>query len=222
MQNSPNIIRKFFGVYANVQTYLNLVYLFLAFPLGLFYFIFLITGLSLGIGLFILWIGVIILAGALVIAWGLTALERLLAIQLLKANVAPMARPVRPDAPFLEKLKAYLTNPVMWKGLAFLFIKFPAGIIIFSIMVTLLVTAVALIASIIAFPISNVHWFYWPVLSIPLGILGSAIGVLLLTGSLHLFNLMCKLLKRLAEVMLGMNTNTNPTTPEINPKVKYV
>jgi hypothetical protein len=222
MQHSPNIFRKFFGVYANAQTYLNLVYLFLAFPLGLFYFIFLITSLSLGIGLFILWIGVLVLAGALVIAWGLTALEHLLAIQLLKANVAPMSRPVRPDAPFLEKLKAFLTNPVMWKGLAFLFIKFPAGIVIFCITATLLGTSAVLITSIVALPLLDVHWFYWPVLSIPMGILGTAIGVLLLTGSLHLFNLMCKLLKRLAEVMLGLNSNTSPLKPEINPKVKYV
>lgn len=222
MQQSPNIFRKFFGVYANGQTYLNLVYLFLTFPLGIFYFIFLITSLSLGIGLFILWIGVLILAGALLIAWGLTALERLLAIHLLKANVAPMNRPVRPDAPFLEKLKAYLGNPVMWKGLAFLFIKFPSGIVIFCIAATLLGTSFGLIASVVALPLLNVHWFYWPVLSIPMGVLGSAIGVLLLTGSLHLFNLMCKLLKRLAEVMLGLNSSTTPHKPEINPKVKYV
>jgi two-component system phosphate regulon sensor histidine kinase PhoR len=222
MQQSPNIFRKFFGVYANAQTYLNLVYLFLTFPLGIFYFVFLITSLALGIGLFILWIGVLILAGALLIAWGLTALERLLAIHLLKANVAPMNRPVRPDAPFLEKLKAYLANPVMWKGLAFLFIKFPSGIVIFCIAATLLGTSVGLIASVVALPLLNVHWFYWPVLSIPMGVLGTAIGVLLLTGSLHLFNLMCKLLKRLAEVMLGLNSNTFPQKPEINPKVKYV
>ena len=40
----------FVGVIANPQSYLNIVYLLLAFPLGTFYFVFLVTGLSLGLG----------------------------------------------------------------------------------------------------------------------------------------------------------------------------
>ena len=37
----------FFGVIVDPQSYLNIVYLLVAFPLGTFYFVFLITGLSL-------------------------------------------------------------------------------------------------------------------------------------------------------------------------------
>ena len=36
-------LRRFFGVAASGRTYLNLLYIWLAFPLGLAYFIFLIT-----------------------------------------------------------------------------------------------------------------------------------------------------------------------------------
>jgi hypothetical protein len=43
MNSFTNILVKFFGVAARSQTYLNLLYLFLAFPLGLAYFIFLVT-----------------------------------------------------------------------------------------------------------------------------------------------------------------------------------
>ncbi len=47
-------IKRFFGVVARGQSYLNMIYLLLAFPLGVCYFVFLVTGLSLGIGLLII------------------------------------------------------------------------------------------------------------------------------------------------------------------------
>jgi len=40
---------QFFGVAAREGTYLNIIYLLLAFPLGCAYFVFLVTGLSLGL-----------------------------------------------------------------------------------------------------------------------------------------------------------------------------
>ena len=58
MNETTSIVKKFFGVVAQEETYLNLIYLLLAFPLGTVYFTFLVTGLSLGIGLLIVWIGV--------------------------------------------------------------------------------------------------------------------------------------------------------------------
>jgi hypothetical protein len=51
----------FFGVIVDPQSYLNIVYLLVAFPLGTFYFVFLITGLSFGFGLFITLFGIPIL-----------------------------------------------------------------------------------------------------------------------------------------------------------------
>lgn len=50
--------RGFFGVVAEPRSYLNIVYLLLAFPLGTFYFVFLVTGLSLGFGLIITLVGI--------------------------------------------------------------------------------------------------------------------------------------------------------------------
>lgn len=40
---------KFFGVAVQGRTYLNMLYLLLSFPLGLSYFVILVTGLALGI-----------------------------------------------------------------------------------------------------------------------------------------------------------------------------
>ncbi len=65
------ILVNIFGVYFRPQTYLNLLYLLLAFPLGLAYFVFLVTGLSLGFGLIITLAGIPILVLMLVAIWAL-------------------------------------------------------------------------------------------------------------------------------------------------------
>ncbi len=51
----------FFGVIARPQSYINIFYLLLAFPLGIAYFVFLVTGISVGASLIIIWVGIPIL-----------------------------------------------------------------------------------------------------------------------------------------------------------------
>ena len=66
----------FFDVVTKPQTWRNVGYLLLAFPLGIFYFVFLVTGLSLGFGLFITLMGIPILVGVLAAAYGMGEFER--------------------------------------------------------------------------------------------------------------------------------------------------
>ena len=71
-----SLLGSVFGVVVRLQTYLNLLYLFIAFPLGLAYFIFLVTGLSVGISLVIIWVGLPILLFMLAAWWVLAIFER--------------------------------------------------------------------------------------------------------------------------------------------------
>ena len=63
MNSFDKTLKSYFGVVATSQSYLNLVFLTLSFPLGIFYFVFLVTGISLGMALSIIVIGLAILAG---------------------------------------------------------------------------------------------------------------------------------------------------------------
>lgn len=78
--------RWFFGVPFQPQTYLNLLYLLLAFPLGLAYFIFAAVGLSLGVGLAVLVVGIPILLLVVLSALGIAAFELWLADRLLDSD----------------------------------------------------------------------------------------------------------------------------------------
>ena len=82
----------FFGVVADPQSYLNVLYLLLAFPLGIGYFVFLVTGTSLGVGLAIIWVGIPILLIVLVVSWALCQFERALAVLLLKEDTSHGSR----------------------------------------------------------------------------------------------------------------------------------
>nr|QNO47354.1 hypothetical protein LNGCCOLK_00031 [Methanosarcinales archaeon ANME-2c ERB4] len=92
MNETTGIVKQFFGVAARGQTYLNIIYLLLSFPLGTAYFVFLVTGLLLGLSLSIVWVGIPILLLMLAAWWGLVVFERQLAIWLLHVDIPPMSR----------------------------------------------------------------------------------------------------------------------------------
>ena len=61
MNETTNIFKRYLRVVAQEETYLNLIYLLLAFPLATVYLSFLVTGLSVGFGTLIVGIGIPIL-----------------------------------------------------------------------------------------------------------------------------------------------------------------
>ncbi len=207
--DSRSAIGRFFRAPFEARTYGNLLFLALAFPLGLAYFIFLVVGLSVGLGLTIVWVGLPILALVLLGSWGLAALERQMAIHLLGAEVAPMAplAPIAlvPAAPptALQRARAFLANPVTWKGLGYLAVKFPLGLATFVVMVTALALSGGLIASPLLYDFGHVQLGVWQVdtLSEALGVslLGLACGLI----SLNLLNGIAFAWRQLASALLG-------------------
>ena len=92
MDNPRQTAFRFFRVMGCGQTYLNMLNLLAAFPLGVFYFAFLASGLSAGISLLIIWVGIpiLLLVGA---GWrALASFERLMPILLVKEGIPAMAR----------------------------------------------------------------------------------------------------------------------------------
>lgn len=208
MNQNKSLFDQFFGVIARGQTYLNFVYLFLAFPLGLIYFIFLIVGLSVGIGTIIIWIGLAILALTIAGWWLMAGFERVMAINMLKVDIPPMTTTKLEKATTtLDKLGAYLSNPVTWKGLAYLLVKFPLGTLSFVVLTTLTVTTVVLLTAPIVFPFFNPVVEFWNT-TLVVDTMAEAsvcfvIGLALLFVSLHIFNGLAWVSGQFAKVMLG-------------------
>ncbi len=166
--------KRFFGVIAEPQSYLNIFYLLLAFPLGIAYFVFLVTGISVGASLIVIWVGVPILALVFTVSWAIREFERILAATLLKEDI-PRTRgtptAITDDQGFsaVERLfigiwrrfKSHLTNRLTWTGMLYLFLKFPLGIGSFVMVVVL----VSVTGSLVGAPL-----YYWVGDGIDLGI----------------------------------------------------
>jgi hypothetical protein len=130
-------LARFFGVVARPQSWLNLLYLGLSFPLGLFYFVFLTVCLSIGISLVIIWVGIFILGLTAACWWAFAAFERSLADGLLGTRLGPSPQPWRRAEGAWPRIKAHFTSSATWKDLAFLFVKFPLGLLSFVVVVGL-------------------------------------------------------------------------------------
>ena len=218
-----NPVAQFFLVPFEIRTYTNLLYLALAFPLGLAYFIFLIVGLSVGFGLTIVWIGLPILGLVFAGSWGLAALERQMAIGLLGAEIPPMSPPEGLQGKgFWGGIQAFLSNPVTWKGMAYLLLKFPMGIFSFTMGVILLSVSLAFMLVPFAF-LFGYDWLYmdgslWWVdtlgEALACGLFGSLIALL----SLHAFNGLAAAWRLLATGMLGSRRFAAPPPAPILPE----
>jgi hypothetical protein len=180
------------GVLVNPQTYLNLTYLLLAFPLGLFYFIFLVTGFSLGVGLAILWIGIPLLVGVLMLSRTFANLERQLTSKFLGISIA-MPTPDATQRNFWQRAKVLVTNPSTYAEVFYLFSKFVMGIISFTLVIALLATSLGLMAT----PFFWNQWGHewnlgipgiWEVDSFSKAVAMSVVGAILGVASLHLVN----------------------------------
>lgn len=201
----------FFGVVVRGRTYLNAVYNLLAFPLGVGYFVFLVVGLSLGFGLLIIWVGVIVLAGVLLLSWGLSAFERQQAILLLGATIGPMGSKPAEKSPVTAWMKAFLGNRVTWTGPIFLFLKFPLGLFSFVFAIVSLSISFSLVLAPIYYYWSPLDFLWWYVDTLPEALVCSLIGILVFILSLHALNGLAWIWRELASLMLGTKPDLSPT-----------
>lgn len=188
------------------QTYRNLAYLLLTFPLGLGYFIFLVTGFSLGIGMAITLLGLPILVAMLAATWGLASFERYLANQLLDAQIP--AVPFVPEGPgFGARVKTLVTSGTTWKGLLYLLLDFPLGILAFVAGTVLFSLSLGLTflpfyyqwTDVYYAPYHKVDTLLEAALFVPVGVMLFPLALLILNGLAALYRSLARTLLTSAE-----------------------
>ena len=184
------------------QTYLNLVYLLLAFPLGLAYFLFLVVGLTVGFALVLTLVGIPILLLMHLAAWALMKLERWLAIRLLGVDIPPMS-PVDPQGPLWRRLIGKAKDPSTWTGMFFLLAKLPLGFVAFVLTVVLLSVSIAFAAAPVLHLAFAIPVGPWSVDSLGESLLLAPLGVLIAVLSVNVLNYTASLYGRFARLMLG-------------------
>lgn len=127
------------------QTLKNMIYLLLSFPLGILYFVCIITGLSVGFALSFTLIGIPILILVLHGSREALKLEALLARVLLGEEIRVNERGSFPKLSTWEEAKHRLTSSYYWGAILYLLIKFPLGIFSFICWVVCITVPISLI-----------------------------------------------------------------------------
>jgi hypothetical protein len=211
----------FFGVAMRSQTWRNLLYIALEFPLGLFYFVFLTTCLAVGISLLIIWVGIFVLGLTAACWWAFAAFERALADSLLGTDLRPSPQPWRRAQGAWPRIKAHFGSSATWKDLAFLFIKFPLGLFSFVVSITLAATSLALIAAPTYYRSSQstdtlgvvhhgLNFGAWTVGQLWQALLLVPLGLLLAIVSFHVCNGLAALSRTVARGLLPRDTTPRP------------
>jgi signal transduction histidine kinase len=171
-------------------------------------------------------IGLPLLLLVIFIWWHLARFERNLAIRWLHVEIGPMAPPRKERLNRWERLRAHLTNVVTWKSLAYLFLRFPFGIISFVVIIYLfMVTLEFMVFSLIlgllvlpflylfrALPRGRGEWresrtsgegevVDWGRLCLLLSITGFGFALV----AFHVLNAMAYVSGQIARVMLGLS-----------------
>ncbi|MFB6297860.1 MAG: sensor domain-containing protein [Salinirussus sp.] len=141
-----SLARRVFGVGFRKETYANLAYLLARFPLGIAYFTILVTGLSLGLSLVPVVVGVPILAGVLGLAGYIGVVEAELLARLRGRDVSH--EPADPgELPVTAYLKTVATDPRNYLLVAFGLGSFVVGVHLFAAITVVFSLGVALAAA---------------------------------------------------------------------------
>ena len=133
-----SVLGRFFGVAAEPRTYAALFYMMLALATGIFYFTWVVTGLSLSLGLSITIIGIPLL----ILYFGSVRVLSLVESRLVEVMLGERM-PRRPqytdrDQPLLKRIGQMFTDPRTWTTQLYFLLMLPLGTAYFTIAVALL------------------------------------------------------------------------------------
>lgn len=212
-RSSPRVqslARTVLSVFTRRQTYLNIAYLLIAFPLGLLYFVFLVVGLMIGFALLLTLVGIPVLLLVHLVAWVFLHLERRIAVRLLNVQIPPIG-PAESSGSLWRRLIATAADPTTWTGMFFLLVKFPVGTASFALAVGLLAATLAFVAAPVAYRFGTIPVGPWGVDSFGESVLLVPLGLAMALVSMHVLNLAAFASGRFAYLMLGARWwETNP------------
>lgn len=152
---------RFFGVIGDTRTYGSLFYMLLTMATGTFYFTWVVTGLSMSLGLAVLIIGI----PFVILYFGSVRVLSLVEGRIVEVMLGERM-PRRPlygarDKPWMQRIADMFTDPRTWSTQLYFVLMLPLGIVYFTVVTTLLSVALSFIASPLLVLIGTIdnRWF---------------------------------------------------------------
>lgn len=196
----------FFGVYTDPRAWGALLYMFIAFVTGVFYFTWAVTGLSVSLSFALFIFGLPFALLFFLSLRGLALLEGRIVEALLGIRMPRRPWFSKPNLKWLDRLKELALDKYTWMAILYMFLQFILGTVYFTVTVVILSFSLSLIAIPILQELTDIGYFMnngirysFPVWSYPLLVLG---GFLLWTIYMNLAREVTQLHGRLAKWML--------------------
>lgn len=208
MKKSP--LAKFFGIALDPRAYAALFYMVLSMATGIFYFTWVVTGLSLSAGFAILIIGIPFTILFFATVRALSFVEGKIVEAMLGVRMPRRPQAMATEGTIWQRIGAMFTDPRTWSTLFYMLLMLPLGIIYFCIVTIGTSFAIGLIVAPfvhlfggegngIQFVNDGVMIWSAPVWSMPLLF---AFGILLLFVMLHVARSVGQLHGQLAKKLL--------------------
>lgn len=177
-----SVLGKFFGVIAEPRTYAALFYMLLSMATGIFYFTWVVTGISLSAGLAVLIIGI----PFAILFLGSTRMFSLLEGRIVEVMLGERM-PRRPlyssrGKPWMTRIGEMFSDPRTWTTLLYMVLMLPLGIIYFTLAVTLLSVSLSFIAApimaLVGYATVNQDYEGWLLMGMQNGVFGTSLGYL--------------------------------------------
>lgn len=194
------------GAVARKRTYTNLLYIFLAFPLALLYWMFVGMGLVIGVVLLVLVVGIGILFVTLVGVRYIARFERWLANALLTVEIGNPDDRSAPESTWAT-IRGYIDAPSTWRALGYVTVKFWIGLV-GLLLVVFLGRALELLTAPLRYPVTiefgtvNERPVTWTISTLPEAFLAVPLGVVLGVIVLNVSNGVAYVAERIAESLL--------------------
>jgi tryptophan-rich sensory protein len=205
VKDTRPVLARFFGVFAEPRAWGALFYLLFTLVTGIFYFTWVVTGLSLSLGLLVLIIGLPLAALFLLSVKGIALVEGRLVEALLGVRM-PRRQRFSGRTGLWQRFKNLLADKHTWFSMVYMLLQMPLGIIYFTVFVTLVATSLGfifwpIVAVAVGIPIMQVNSqaYYATGWLIPVSVIA---GGLLLTATMHLARALGKAHGALAKAML--------------------
>ncbi|HET9139576.1 sensor domain-containing protein [Actinophytocola sp.] len=205
---APAHVTESDGTNPNPPLFGSLAYLVLNLPVGIASFVFVVTATSVGLSTAIIWVGVPILALAMLVWRGAARLERQRVNSMLRTYIATPYRPL-PEK-MSDQWKTRVKDPATWKDMTYFLLMLPIGIAEFTLMVTFWSVSLWLLLLPLYFGFLPAEWSPviddHPVLAVDSAFEAlpyAALGAILLAVSVALTKGLGTLHARYARAMLG-------------------
>ena len=188
------LIGRFFGVAADPRTWGALFYMLLALATGIFYFTWVVTGVSLSASLAILIIGIPFIVLFFGTVRALSLVEGRLVETMLGVRMPRRPPYQQAGRSLMSRIGAMFSDARTWTTMLYMLLMLPLGITYFAVTVALLATSIGLAGAPLAWTFGDfnhdtvtVNWGFGehvPTIGDALGMF--VLGVLLLFATLHL------------------------------------